>query len=91
MVVAVADDAAATDFHVVHAFDQQDVGTRGGVRPRDEPRLAAYGYLAAARGELLRRAGRPAEARTALEEAALLTANDVERKLLADRLASLDV
>lgn len=58
---------------------------------RDEPRLAAYGYLAAARGELLRRAGRPAEARTALEEAALLTANDVERKLLADRLASLDV
>ena len=26
----------------------------------DEPRLAGYGYLAAARGELLRRAGRPA-------------------------------
>lgn len=57
---------------------------------RDEPRLAAYGYLAAARGELLRRAGRPGEARTALEEAVLLTANDVERDLLAGRLASLE-
>jgi RNA polymerase sigma factor (sigma-70 family) len=57
---------------------------------RDEPRLAAYGYLAAARGELLRRAGRHDEARTALEEAALLTANDVERHLLADRLTALD-
>ncbi|MDD7969025.1 RNA polymerase sigma factor [Actinomycetospora lemnae] len=56
----------------------------------DDPRLATYGYLAAARGELLRRAGRDAEARTALEEAALLTANDVERELLTDRLAALE-
>jgi RNA polymerase sigma-70 factor (ECF subfamily) len=55
----------------------------------DEPRLAGYGYLAAARGELLRRAGRSAEARTALEEAALLTGNDVERDLLARRIAAL--
>lgn len=56
----------------------------------DDPRLAAYGYLAAARGELLRRAGRHDEARAALEEAALLTGNDVERDLLADRLAALE-
>jgi RNA polymerase sigma factor (sigma-70 family) len=55
----------------------------------DEPRLAGYGYLAAARGELLRRAGRPDEARVALEEAAMLTANDVERDLLARRLEAL--
>ncbi len=55
----------------------------------DEPRLAGYGYLAAARGELLRRAGRSAEARVALEEAAMLTANDVERDLLARRLDAL--
>jgi RNA polymerase sigma factor (sigma-70 family) len=55
----------------------------------DEPRLAGYGYLAAARGELLRRAGREEEARTALEEATLLTANDVERDLLARRLEAL--
>ncbi|MFC5139314.1 RNA polymerase sigma factor [Actinomycetospora rhizophila] len=56
----------------------------------DDPRLAGYGYLAAARGELLRRAGRHEEARTALEEAALLTGNDVERELLADRLTALE-
>ncbi|MDD7927371.1 RNA polymerase sigma factor [Actinomycetospora chibensis] len=55
----------------------------------DEPRLAGYGYLAAARGELLRRAGRPDAARVALEEAAMLTANDVERDLLARRLDAL--
>ncbi|WP_433787507.1 RNA polymerase sigma factor [Actinomycetospora sp. CA-101289] len=55
----------------------------------DEPRLAGYGYLAAARGELLRRAGRHREAREAIEEAVLLTANDVERELLAGRLAAL--
>ncbi|CAA9274932.1 MAG: RNA polymerase ECF-type sigma factor [uncultured Actinomycetospora sp.] len=54
-----------------------------------EPRLAGYGYLAAARGELLRRAGRLREAREAIEEAVLLTANDVERELLAGRLAAL--
>jgi RNA polymerase sigma factor (sigma-70 family) len=55
----------------------------------DEPRLAGYGYLAAARGELLRRAGRHREARAAIEEAVLLTGNDVERELLAGRLAAL--
>ena len=55
----------------------------------DEPRLAGYGYLAAARGELLHRAGRPDEARVALGEAAMLTANDVERDLLARRLEAL--
>jgi len=55
----------------------------------DEPRLAGYGYLAAARGELLRRAGRRREAREAIAEAVLLTGNDVERELLAGRLAAL--
>jgi len=55
----------------------------------DEPRLAGYGYLAAARGELLHRAGRSDEARVALGEAAMLTANDVERDLLARRLEAL--
>ncbi|MDF2975468.1 MAG: putative polymerase, sigma-24 subunit, subfamily [Actinomycetospora sp.] len=55
----------------------------------DEPRLAGYGYLAAARGELLRRTGRHREAREAIGEAVLLTGNDVERELLAGRLAAL--
>ncbi|MEJ2860176.1 RNA polymerase sigma factor [Actinomycetospora flava] len=55
-----------------------------------EPRLAGYGYLAAARGELLRRAGRPEEARTALEEAAALAGNDAERDLLDRRLEAVE-
>jgi RNA polymerase sigma factor (sigma-70 family) len=55
----------------------------------DEPQLAGYGYLAAARADFLRRLGRADEARTAYEEALLLTENDVERHFLADRLDSL--
>jgi len=54
-----------------------------------EPQLAGYGYLAAARADFLRRLGRTDEARTAYEEALLLTENDVERRFLADRLESL--
>jgi RNA polymerase sigma-70 factor (ECF subfamily) len=54
-----------------------------------EPQLAGYGYLAAARADFLRRLGRVDEARTAYEEALLLTENDVERRFLADRLESL--
>lgn len=54
-----------------------------------EPQLAAYGYLASARAEFLRRLGRNDEARTAFQEALLLTENDVEREFLAERLASL--
>jgi RNA polymerase sigma-70 factor (ECF subfamily) len=52
-----------------------------------EPQLAGYGYLPAARADFLRRLGRLAEARTAYEEALLLTGNDVERAFLAARLA----
>jgi RNA polymerase sigma-70 factor (ECF subfamily) len=54
-----------------------------------EPQLASYGYLASSRAEFLRRLGRTDEARTAFEEALLLTENDVEREFLAERLASL--
>jgi RNA polymerase sigma-70 factor (ECF subfamily) len=56
---------------------------------RDEPQLAGYAYTAAARADFLRRLGRVEEARTAYEEALLLTENDVERAFLADRLAQL--
>jgi RNA polymerase sigma-70 factor (ECF subfamily) len=55
-----------------------------------EPRLAGYGYLAAARADFLRRLGRTDEARTAYGEALLLTENIVERKFLMARLADLD-
>lgn len=54
-----------------------------------EPALAGYGYLPAARADLLRRLGRTDEARTAYEEALLLTENAVERRFLVDRLAAL--
>ncbi|MFG2040308.1 RNA polymerase sigma factor [Dactylosporangium sp. NPDC048998] len=54
----------------------------------DEPALAGYGYLSAARADFLRRLGRRAEAALAYEEALALTANEVERRFLAERLRS---
>ena len=54
-----------------------------------EPALAGYGYLPAARAELLRRLGRADEARVAYEEALLLTENAVEQRFLAERLSAL--
>jgi RNA polymerase sigma-70 factor (ECF subfamily) len=68
-------------------------GPEAGLRAVDallgEPQLASYGYLPAARADFLRRLGRTAEARTAYEEALLLTENSVERAYLAERLAAL--
>ena len=54
-----------------------------------EPALAGYGYLQAARADLLRRLGRGDEARVAYEEALLLTENAVERRFLSERLSVL--
>jgi predicted RNA polymerase sigma factor len=54
-----------------------------------EKQLAGYGYLPAARADLLRRLGRVDEARTAYAQALALTENAVERDFLAGRLASL--
>lgn len=54
-----------------------------------EPRLAGYGYLAAARADFLRRLGRTAEALASYEEALLLTENAPERGFLAARLRQL--
>lgn len=55
-----------------------------------EPQLAGYGYLAAARADFLRRLGRNPEARTAYEEALILTENTVERDFLTARIEQLD-
>ena len=44
-----------------------------------EPQLASYPYLAAARADFLRRLGHAKQARTAYDEALLLSDNDVER------------
>lgn len=56
----------------------------------EEPLLASYSYLPAARADFLRRLGRTAEARTAYEEALLLSENTVERDFLIRRLSMLD-
>ncbi|PFG32425.1 RNA polymerase sigma factor [Sanguibacter antarcticus] len=53
----------------------------------DEPALARYGYLDAARGDLLRRLERWNEAAAAYEEALRLTDNDVEQAFLRRRIA----
>jgi RNA polymerase sigma-70 factor (ECF subfamily) len=54
-----------------------------------EPQLASYGYVGAARGDMLARLGRRDEARAAYEEALLFTENEVEREFLAARVADL--
>jgi RNA polymerase sigma-70 factor (ECF subfamily) len=68
-------------------------GPAAGLTALDEltgdPRLAGYGYLAAARADFLRQLGRTDEAVSAYSEAILLTENAVERGFLADRLAEL--
>lgn len=53
----------------------------------DDPRLAASHLYAAARGELLARLGREAEARAELLRAAALAGNDAERRHLERRAA----
>ena len=55
----------------------------------DEPQLAGYSYLPAARADFLRRLGRVDEARTAYGAALELTGNAVERAFLAGRLREL--
>jgi RNA polymerase sigma factor (sigma-70 family) len=54
-----------------------------------EPLLSTYSYLASARADFLRQLGRSDEARTAYEEALLLSENAVERTFLAERLSQI--
>ncbi|MEM1417547.1 MAG: RNA polymerase subunit sigma-24, partial [Myxococcota bacterium] len=51
--------------------------------------LEGYHLFHASRGELLRRAGRPGEAREAFVRAHAATENGAERRLLEARLAAL--
>jgi predicted RNA polymerase sigma factor len=55
----------------------------------DEPALAAYHLLPSARGDLLAKLGRRAEARAELERAAALTRNERQRGRLLARAAKL--
>jgi RNA polymerase sigma-70 factor (ECF subfamily) len=54
-----------------------------------EPALQSYGYLPAARADMLSRLGRDSEAAAAYESAIALTDNEVERDFLRERLAAL--
>jgi RNA polymerase sigma-70 factor (ECF subfamily) len=56
----------------------------------EEPALAGYRYLAAARADFLRRLGRDEEARDAYTQALALTENAVELAFLRGRLATLE-
>jgi RNA polymerase sigma-70 factor (ECF subfamily) len=53
----------------------------------DDPRLAAYPYLAATRADLLRRLDRASEAAAAYQAALALTHNTAERAFLSSRLS----
>jgi len=55
----------------------------------DEPQLAGYHYLAAARGEFLSRLDRTDDARLAYAEALMLAENQIERDFLEHRLNQL--
>jgi RNA polymerase sigma factor (sigma-70 family) len=67
-----------------------EAGLRALAALDDEPALAAYPYFPAARADFLRQLGRTQEARTAYQEALLLTENTVERSFLESRLSRLD-
>ncbi|HKP89433.1 MAG TPA: DUF6596 domain-containing protein, partial [Thermoleophilaceae bacterium] len=64
-------------------------GPEAALRIVDSLALDDYRFLHATRGELLRRLGRPEEARAAVERALALTHDDAERRLLERRLAEL--
>ncbi len=55
-----------------------------------DPLLATYSYLASARADFLRRLGRTSEARSAYEEALLLSENVVERAFLVERIGDIE-
>jgi RNA polymerase sigma-70 factor (ECF subfamily) len=65
-------------------------GPEAGLGMIDGLDLGEYRYLHAARGELLRRLGRTAEARDALLRARELAHDDAERRLLERKLVELD-
>jgi RNA polymerase sigma-70 factor (ECF subfamily) len=65
-------------------------GPEAGLRIVDGLRLDEYHYLHATRGELLRRAGRTAEAREALLRALALVHDPAERRVLERRLTELE-
>jgi RNA polymerase sigma-70 factor, ECF subfamily len=66
------------------------LGPEQGLEIVDRLALEDYHYLHSTRGELLRRLGRPIEARDAYRRALALVHDDAERRLLERRLADLE-
>jgi len=66
------------------------LGPEQGLDIVDRLALEDYHYLHSTRGELLRRLGRPIEARDAYRRALALVHDDAERRLLERRLAELE-
>jgi len=64
-------------------------GAQAGLRAIDRLELPDYQYLHAARAELLRRLGRPSDARAAYQRALELVRSEPERRFLARRIAEL--
>jgi RNA polymerase sigma-70 factor (ECF subfamily) len=64
-------------------------GPAAGLELLDALELPGYRYLHSARGELLRRLGRTAEAREEYGRAAALSDDDAERRLFERRLAAI--
>ncbi len=64
-------------------------GPAAGLELLDALELPAYRYLHSARGELLRRLGRTAEAREEYRRAVALSDDDAERRLFERRLATI--
>jgi RNA polymerase sigma-70 factor (ECF subfamily) len=64
-------------------------GPAAGLKLVDALELPGYRYLHSARGELLRRLGRDAEAREEYRRAAALSDDDAERRLFERRLAAI--
>jgi RNA polymerase sigma factor (sigma-70 family) len=81
-----SDPVAALNRAVAVGFSDGPAAGLEALEPlAEEPRLASYHYLAAARAEFLRLLGRDDEAALAGSEALLLAGNAVERAFLATR------
>jgi RNA polymerase sigma-70 factor, ECF subfamily len=72
---------------VVAMLDGPEAGLAEIARLESDDKLGGYRYLPAAKADLLRRAGRHAEAAASYETAIGLTENEAERSFLTARLA----
>jgi RNA polymerase sigma-70 factor, ECF subfamily len=72
----------------VAMLDGPEAGLAEIARLEEDDKLGGYRYLPAARADLLRRAGRYAEAAASYETAIGLTQNEAERSFLTARLAA---